>query len=428
MKFPAVRVLTDDFPRRTYKPSNLATIDDIVVKGLHYGQRKLLLSEIEFLSAYIETSRTPKKPLLVVYAGAANGSHLPFLFNLFEDVKFVLIDPAPFCTAVQDIAKRSKKHILELVEGYCSDELCIRLSRSYHSDYNILFVSDIRSGEPKKQSNKENTAMIMRDNEMQRSWCCSLKAMAAMLKFHPPYPRCKDPKSRSYDENDDTPDSIEYMDGNRLFGIWAPKSSSELRLCVQGPFTPGKKIAMRRYDCTLHEEQCYFYNTSDRYSRDCEAEKNVLQRYLKLFPMAFSADVVKLSNAISEFLKFPLFRPLDPSFTESDARWVALLYSTRDAESLVLFKPLRGLITLSVIKELIKTWRDATSVPENVKIGSVTLSREFWKVMCTGDLVETYNLPRTRWGFAHEIISRKLKRSHSECVPSKKKVTKRNKK
>ncbi|KAH9597135.1 mRNA methyltransferase-like [Trypanosoma melophagium] len=429
MKFPLDRVLTDDFPRRTYKPSNLATTDNIVVKGLHYGQRKLLLSEIEFLSAYLETPRTTKQPLLVVYAGAANGSHLPFLFDLFKDVKFVLIDPAPFCAAVREIAQLSKGPIVELVEGYCTDELCLRLSRSYHLDYNILFISDIRSGEPKRQSNKENTAMIMRDNEMQRSWCWSLKANAALLKFHPPYPRCKDPNSRSYDENDNTPDSVEYMDGNRLFGIWAPKSSSELRLCVQGPFTTGTKIAMRIYDCSLHEEQCYFYNTSDRYTRDCEAEKNVLQRYLTLFPVAFSADVVKLSNAISEFLKFPLFRPLDPSFTEKDARWVTLLYSTRDSESLVLFDHLRGLVTLGVIQDLIKMWRDAKSVPENVTIGSVTLSREFWKVMCTGDLVGAYGLPRMRWGFAHEILSRKSGRSSNEwTAPQQKKMMKRNKK
>ncbi|KEG14359.1 hypothetical protein DQ04_00511220 [Trypanosoma grayi] len=351
------------------------------------------------------------KPLLVVYAGAANGSHLPFLFDLFKTIKFVLIDPAPFCPAVREIAQRADGPIKEMVEGYCTDELCLRLSRTYRSDYDILLISDIRSGEPKKQSNKDNTAMIMRDNEMQRSWCWSLRAEAALLKFHPPYPPCRDTKSRHYDAADDTPESVEYMDGIRLFGVWAPKSSSELRLCVKGPFVPGAKIAMRHYDCSMHEEQCAFYNTEGRYARDCEAEKNILARYLKLFPSAYSGDVVALSHAVSAFLKFPLFRPLESTFTEDDARWVTLLYSTRDVENLAWFERLRGLMTSKVVQDLVKMWRDSTCVPVDATIGSIALSKEFWTIMCTGNLVEAYSLPRIWWRFAPQIISRKTKRS-----------------
>ena len=40
---------------------------------LHWGQRKLLLSEIEFLTLYAAPGD------LVLYAGAAPGGHIPYL-------------------------------------------------------------------------------------------------------------------------------------------------------------------------------------------------------------------------------------------------------------------------------------------------------------------------------------------------------------
>ncbi len=57
---------------------------------LHWGQRKLLLSEIEFLLLHGDGVK------LVVYAGAAPGTHIAYLADLFPEHHFVLYDPAPF--------------------------------------------------------------------------------------------------------------------------------------------------------------------------------------------------------------------------------------------------------------------------------------------------------------------------------------------
>ena len=57
----------------------------------HWGQRKLLFSEIEFLTLYGHLAKT------VVYAGAAPGTHINYLSKeLFPEHKWVLVDPAPF--------------------------------------------------------------------------------------------------------------------------------------------------------------------------------------------------------------------------------------------------------------------------------------------------------------------------------------------
>lgn len=334
--FEPWRQLSDDCPRLKYQPSNhhVFTGSLEVVKGLHYGQRKLLLSEIEFITAVCRTralrGNDRQLPLLFVYAGAANGSHLPYLFSLFSSARFVLIDPAPFCGAVQSLSRDPNGPIVELVEGCCTDELCMRLRRDYSAAFELFLISDIRSGTPSRSTNKQHTEMILRDNEWQKDWCWSLGATAAMLKFHPPYPRVTDPASPKYDASDDTPQHITYLDGFMLFGVWAPKSSSEVRLVVEGPFTKACPPRLRSYDCTEFEERCYAYNTSSRFLRDTAAEKHILTEYLRLQDGTDELErrVVTLSSEISEKLGFPLFRPLELS--EDECRAVSLLYLSRD--------------------------------------------------------------------------------------------------
>ena len=63
------------------------TVDmKIPVDNCHIGQRKLLLTEIQFL--------TNKKSGVVVYAGSAPGNHIPVLLKIFPNkFKWILIDP-----------------------------------------------------------------------------------------------------------------------------------------------------------------------------------------------------------------------------------------------------------------------------------------------------------------------------------------------
>jgi hypothetical protein len=58
----------------------------------HWGQRKLLLSEIEFLTDWAPLDRDS----IVVYAGAAPGTHIAFLAEMFPRLSFVLVDPSEF--------------------------------------------------------------------------------------------------------------------------------------------------------------------------------------------------------------------------------------------------------------------------------------------------------------------------------------------
>ena len=55
----------------------------------HLGQRKLLLTEIEFYSKFVDR----KKNNIILYAGSAACEHLTIILRLFPNLKFILIDP-----------------------------------------------------------------------------------------------------------------------------------------------------------------------------------------------------------------------------------------------------------------------------------------------------------------------------------------------
>jgi hypothetical protein len=88
-----LKTIYDDVEGKTLDPiynyNDLRTFScnenyNVLKLGCHNGQRKLLLTEIEFLS---------KSPKLVIYAGSAPNEHMPILLDMFPEHKFLLIDP-----------------------------------------------------------------------------------------------------------------------------------------------------------------------------------------------------------------------------------------------------------------------------------------------------------------------------------------------
>ena len=67
--------------RMRYRRSNVLTT------GCHAGQRKLLMTEIQFY-----TNIPPDS--VVIYSGSASGDHTPAILEMFPGIKLILIDPA----------------------------------------------------------------------------------------------------------------------------------------------------------------------------------------------------------------------------------------------------------------------------------------------------------------------------------------------
>lgn len=253
---------------------------------LHWGQRKLFLSEIEaiiecadILFGKAETNLTADGTFdaVLLYAGSAPGTHIPYLAKLFPRLKFILYDPREF--AIKETPQ------IEIHVGFFTDEIAKKYSRAdkKKNPLPILFVSDIRTGSSESSSekaNKEFEEAVARDMQMQWDWQKIGEFDAAFYKFRLPYCSEESPKFLS-----------EYLDGALYYGIFMPRTSTEARLLVRA--SDGGKTRM--YDPLVYEQEHFYHNTIRRtwgyfdhdiigegidHCYDCRAEIEVLRKYV----------------------------------------------------------------------------------------------------------------------------------------------------
>ncbi len=214
---PLRRVLSSDFPRLKYHRRN-----NELKLTLHWGQLKLMLTEVEFLTLVLKEN--PVLPIYMVYAGAAPGNHILYLSELFPTVHFELYDPNEF--QIQD-TDMIKTHV-----QFFRDEDAKQWNVT---DKYVVFVSDIRT-EPATEE------MVMRDMEMQKGWYQMMNPELSMFKFRLPW----------------SPGTTQYLDGEIYIQPFPGPTSTETRLIVR------KNAQIVDYDNTKYEEQLFHHNTIER--------------------------------------------------------------------------------------------------------------------------------------------------------------------
>ena len=137
------RVLKDDFPELKYRSRK----HDEDRSTVHYGQRKLHLSEIEFLTNFSKEIDDLQQKIVLIYAGAAPGTHISKLSSMFPFINFVLVDPANF------IVKETDR--IEIIQECFTNEMALEMSDKYKDDI-ILFISDIRVFGPGNSKDKKH--------------------------------------------------------------------------------------------------------------------------------------------------------------------------------------------------------------------------------------------------------------------------------
>lgn len=269
-------------------------------KKLHWGQRKLMLSEIQLLN------KCPKgEPIHLVYPGSAVGTHLLLLMDMFPDVVLYLWDPSKF----NDILYRSDFRRRGLYyddkpdpyEGrvFINAELDNQTYLKYHKaivarkssftdiyeeDWGMflprsikwtlnnvpqcVFVSDIRLfAEKQVMSFFDNNSMIeahdptirwaiskanarqyKRDMDLQREWVENLSPKLALLKFK--LPRAHDMVETKYD----------YLEGDIMFQAFGGTSSTETRLLIDSSRHKG----IKQYDVVEYERRLGYFNAKMR--------------------------------------------------------------------------------------------------------------------------------------------------------------------
>lgn len=251
------RLLLPDAPGQKYRrrKGELKTV-------IHWGQRKLLLSEIEFLTKFGVSGST------VVYAGAAPGTHIHYLIELFPELKFVLVDPAPFSS------KLTKSQRCLVRQELFTDDL----AQEYARCDKVLFVCDIRSCDYSLLSDPDVEDKVLEDMRSQQRWHDIIQPIKSMLKFRLPW----------------TQGCTEYLAGDVYLQAFGPTTTTETRLV---PYGHGRVL----WNNKKYEEQMFYFNTVTRVARyahsmpvgkpgygldycyDCRSEVEILSEYLRKY-------------------------------------------------------------------------------------------------------------------------------------------------
>jgi cap2 methyltransferase len=257
--------------------SNKSTIKKLNPKEIntteHWRQRKLLLSEIEFLTNSIKDEN-----YLIIYAGAAPGTHLNYLSSLFPQVKFILIDRNEFVTNQTDNIKIESKEFTE------------DLAKKYsEKDKNILFICHIRTFTTYENLKRD----IEKDISNLVIWQTIMNPCASLLTFRLPRSSGK----------------TLFFEGDILLDTWSSRKSMECRLIVK------KNAQMIDYDNMNFERAMnnfqnipritYYEHDFDTietegldHCYDCRAEIFILEKYLIKIKML--TDKIELKTKIAE--------------------------------------------------------------------------------------------------------------------------------
>jgi hypothetical protein len=224
-------------------------------KSLHFGQRKLLMNEIRFLSRFIKREHTSP---IVVYVGAAPGHHFIILSELFPQITFHLYDPNPFHKELFKVNK------INIHQQYFTDED----TKTWVGVEQLYFISDIRTV---GQDDPENVIEqgVWEDNLKQARWVLTINPVAANLKFRLPFVEQWERGIReerinvSFDlVNKENPRLVKYLAGYVFYQPWAKQKSSETRLVPvrneQGNYY------FRVWDSKDYEDTLYYHNVDER--------------------------------------------------------------------------------------------------------------------------------------------------------------------
>jgi hypothetical protein len=285
--------LKDNFPETSYignkgyfapeLPGGIptSTLDYKLDYANHWGQRKLLLTEIDFLT---QTLSSKNEKIDVIYAGAAHGTHIKFLFNLFPNIRFHLYDPAIFDSVLKTYVKTGQIIINEYYHdfkyknnninrdtpflkykerqklpedyGFFTDEVAEYYKQKFYDEKEnyskCLFISDIRRDLPKdpyKDKGKSDWSwdfekIVLEDQEFMRKWLQIMRPQSSMLKFKEPY--VKAGRNVLY----------KYFQGIIRLQTWHPPNSAETRLIVNHNDIDTEVF----YDTIAYERKTSYYN------------------------------------------------------------------------------------------------------------------------------------------------------------------------
>jgi hypothetical protein len=284
--FSFSRVLNPRSRRKKYITMNKNK--NKIIYPIHNGQRKLLMTEIEFITNEYHKLKNNSRPLnkIIVYIGASadkTSIHSYTLAMLFPEFEYHLYDDKDF------YFKLYKLKNVKIFKRWFTNE-----DSKQYKNKNVLLISDMRDPLIGKAKNNKNEKMqnkvVFDDMAIQMKFYKDINPVSALLKFRLPWQSGK----------------TTYLDGDIYYQLWQGIHSSETRL------VPNGKI--KEYDNTSYEERLFYFNTETRFRYykhnykcyghcfDCMSEIKILENYIKLKKLKTS--VCELGIQITKELSF----------------------------------------------------------------------------------------------------------------------------
>lgn len=307
---------------------------------VHLGQRKLFLTELQFLTLQMKSK---DNKCYVIYAGAAPSNHTYLLKKFFPNIKFILVDPRSFALFINKYKKihydvdgkdvvylkwngKKKGKYMNIYEDdkrkWCnfikkSDASFFLVEDFFTNDYaelfrelddrTVYFWSDIRTAD---ESSVQDLDVIW-NLAQQYNWINILKPDKSMLKFRCSYYNRREKeifkrkyKNSFYDDvfslakkngidfaNDYFNGKLRYFKGKTYIQPFAPVSSTETRLYVD------KNYELDYINCFDKEEKFMYFNNVQRpfvlhknkyadeklgfdHCADCAMEAEIFNKYI----------------------------------------------------------------------------------------------------------------------------------------------------
>eukprot|EP00732_Lithocolla_globosa_P005104 Lithocolla_globosa_v1_NODE_5062_length_1311_cov_11.554140.p1 type:complete len:217 gc:universal NODE_5062_length_1311_cov_11.554140:631-1281(+) len=206
--------------------------DDEKKTVVHDGQRKLLISEIEFLTKFGDSAEN------LVYVGASNARHLLIIHDMFPDLKMSLYDDQGNIPDVGHVYNR------------LFDD---KDAMDWAKQKNVLFISDIRTV---TKDDHPGDDVILDDMEKQRNWHRVINPKASSLKFRLPFNK----------------EVTQYLSGDLYFPVWGPPTTTECRLFVSDN-------TLCDYDNNIHERRMAYFNKHTRVMQPSRLPGKISRRW-----------------------------------------------------------------------------------------------------------------------------------------------------
>ena len=256
--------LTPSFPQMSYERRNNRKKSTI-----SWGQRKLLLSEIQFLTLFWQPQRidpTRKQDPILVYVGAAPGIHLPILKILFSRFSFHLYDPRPF-----EMKQTRDMHLYPRLFTGADATHWKKVASDPCSP--VFFVSDIRTGDLEVDTDScVFEEKVWQDMLRQQEWVQTIQPRSALLKFRLPYGQGHRDASNAH---------VDYLDGLVFTQPYAKSTSTETRLVPKIKSDLPKNqdldsneddlvkdrsrdLLQKSWNIFSYENQMFYFNTMER--------------------------------------------------------------------------------------------------------------------------------------------------------------------